>query len=231
MRPGGTAGRHSVWALALGGLLGCAPPASSVPLGLGPLAIAEREARAREAANARSADEPAASPARPPAAAGDAGASVEGPEIAAGAAAEADAKPEAAAASDAPQFEGLFAGEDVAVFRFTGFPEREQHDDKAKIRIERVSARSVSITLINSEDGSDLCQLAARVEGNVALIEPGQSCFGDGSEGSPEAEMTEGRAVLDGDRLDMEAAGTLSVALPDQELDGELTYSFTGQRQ
>ena len=134
-------------------------------------------------------------------------------------------------AAGEPSFEGLFAGDDVAVFRLTGFPEREQRDDQAKIRIEKASAGNVSITLINSEDGSDLCELLARVEGNAALIESAQPCFSDGSEGSLEAELTSGRAVLDGDRLTMVAEGTLSVALPDQELEGELSYSFEGERQ
>ncbi len=139
--------------------------------------------------------------------------------------------PAAANATAAPAFEGLYAGNDIAVFRLSGFPEREQRDDKAKIRIEKAASGSVSITLINSEDGSDLCELMARVDGNAALIESAQPCFSDGSEGSLEAQLTAGRAVLTGDRLRMEAEGTLSVALPDQELDGELTYSFKGQRE
>lgn len=128
-------------------------------------------------------------------------------------------------------FEGLYAGDDVAIYRLTGFPEREERDDKAKIRIEKASGDNVGIILINSADGSDLCELVARVEGNAALIESAQPCFSDGSEGSLEAELTSGRAVLDGDRLKMDAEGTLSVSLPDQDLDGQLTYTFEGKRQ
>ena len=137
------------------------------------------------------------------------------------------------AASDASgaAFEGLYAGDDVAIYRLTGFPEREERDDKAKIRIEKASGDNVGIILVNSADGSDLCELVARVEGNAALIESAQPCFSDGSEGSLEAELTSGRAVLDGDRLKMDAEGTLSVSLPDQDLDGQLTYSFEGKRQ
>jgi hypothetical protein len=208
---------------------------SSVPLGLGPLAIAERDAQAQAALNRRKrqpkpsrraavaaapTQEPLATPPAP-----KANAAAETPD-------GEKASNEGAASAAAPaSFEGLYAGDDVAVYRWTGSPEQEQRDDKAKIRIDKASAGNVSITLINSADGSDLCQLVARVEGNAALIESAQPCFGDGAEGSPEAELTSGRAVLDGDRLSMNAEGTISLALPDQELEGELSYTFEGERQ
>jgi hypothetical protein len=220
--------------LALASTLACAPPASSVPLGLGPLAVAERDAQAQAEANRRkSKPKPArrraaAAPAREPLAKKEAPKAEASAEKGDGEeATNADAAPSTAS----PRFEGMYAGEDVAVFRWTGTGEQEQRDDKAKIRIEKASAGNVSITLINSTDGSDLCTLLARVEGNAALIESAQPCFGDGSEGSPEAELSSGRAVLEGDRLSMTAQGTISLALPDQELDGELRYTFEGERQ
>jgi hypothetical protein len=130
-----------------------------------------------------------------------------------------------------PAFEGLYAGDDTAIFRLRGFPEREQKDDKAKIRIEADSPSVVRITLINSEDGSDLCELTARVEGKAALLESPQPCFSSDDEGALQAELTSGRAVVSGDRLSMQAEGTLSATLGDQELEGTLTYSFKGARQ
>jgi hypothetical protein len=213
-------------------LAACAPQVSSVPLGRGPLALAESEAVQRAESTQQHGGAPARKAPKSPKA--------PAPE----AAAEPDSDP-AAATDDvdeivieatpkgkaAPVFEGMYAGDDIAVFRITGLPEREQRDDKAKIRIDKTSDTAVTITLINSEDGSDLCSLAARVEGNSALIESAQPCFSDGGEGSLEAELTSGRAVLAGDRLRMDAEGTLSVALPDQDLDGELSYSFKGERQ
>jgi hypothetical protein len=117
------------------------------------------------------------------------------------------------------------------MFRLSGFPDREQKDDKAQIRIESDSESSVRITLINSENGSDLCELVARVEGNTALLESAQPCFTSEGEGAIQAELTSGRVVLDGDRLTMDAKGNLSVMLGDQEIPGELEYSFEGQRQ
>lgn len=215
--------------------LACSPRASTVPLGLGPLAIAERDAEAQAAATRRQRD---AKPERRKRTASVAAAKplakAEAPKPDASKAPADSDEPSTADASGsaAPTaFEGMYAGDDIAVFRWTGSPEQEQRDDKARIRIEKASGGNVGITLINSEDGSDLCELVARVEGNAALIESPQPCFGDGSEGSPEAQLTSGRAVLEGDRLRMNAEGKISLALPDQELDGEITYTFEGKRE
>ena len=210
---------------------GCAPSPSTVPLGLGPLAVAEQAREAESAAARRSqsktptarahADEAAPAQALPSKAAEPASAAAKEEEVP-------DAPEEGS--SSGPAFEGMYAGDDVAIYRLTGFPEREERDDKAKIRIEKASGGNLSITLINSADGSDLCELIARIEGNAALLESTQPCFSDGSEGS-EVELTSGRAVLDGDRLKMDAEGTLSLSLPDQDVDGLLSYSFKGERQ
>jgi hypothetical protein len=221
--------------VALASASACSPAVSSVPLGLGPLAIAEREAEARAEEKRRQRQPKPAK--RPAVAAAPAKESLEKaatakPEPSTETAGGDKASPAEAAGQAAPaRFEGLYAGDDIAVYRWAGSPEQEQRDDKAKIRIGKASAGNVSITLINSADGSDLCELVARVEGNAALIESAQPCFSDGSEGSPEAELTSGRAVLEGDRLSMNAEGTISLALPDQQLDGEITYTFEGERQ
>jgi len=218
--------------LALGSALACAPRASSVPLGLGPLAIAERDAQAQaEASHRKSQPKPARRPVAAAAPAKEPLAKEEPADSDSSADTNADEKASnegKAGATGAERFEGMYAGDDIAVYRLTGSPELEQRDDKAKIRIEKASAGNVSITLINSADGSDLCELVARVEGNAALIEAAQPCFSSG-DGSPEVELTSGRAVLEGDRLRMKAEGTLS--LPDQELDGEMTYTFEGERE
>jgi hypothetical protein len=217
---------------------GCGPRTSSVPLGLGPLAVAEQnaelaaaEAKRRNEKPARSARTRTPAPVTPRVAKEEPAGGSAKPELDKAAKPEGGEDAKGSAAAAPPAFEGLYAGDDVAVYRLTGYPDREERDDKAKIRIETATAGNVSITLINSADGSDLCELLARVEGNAALIESAQPCFGDGGEGSYDAELTSGRAVIDGDRLKMDAEGTLSVALPDQELDGELTYSFKGERQ
>jgi hypothetical protein len=140
---------------------------------------------------------------------------------------------EGAATADvaAPQFAGLYAGADVAIFRLPGFPDREQLDDKAKVRIEKDSDTALRIALVNSDDGSDLCELKATVQGTAAVLEANQACFSSEGEDAVRGQITSGRAVLDGDQLTLDAEGTLAVTMADQELEGELSYSFTGKRQ
>lgn len=214
---------------------GCAPKASSTPLGLGPLAIAEQTAaseptaaKPKPARRARPASEPA-----------PASAAVEPEETASS---EADApstledvsevsEADTAAGKEQPAFVGLFAGKDVAVFRISGQPERQELDDKAKIRIESDSPTQLRVVLINSTDGSDLCELSAEVRGKSAQLDGGQPCFTAEGEGAISAEMTSGTLTVSGDRLSMTAEGTLSGTLADQEFDGSLSYSFKGQRQ
>ena len=223
-----------VLAFAAGAGSGCTPKASNTPLGSGPLALAEQQSLAaepkpahprRRSAVARAAEPPAAAP-------------VAGSQPSeASAASEPDEPEEPAsapgklAAAAGPDFAGLFAGKDVAIFRIAGMPERQELDDKARIRIESESPTQLRVVLINSENGSDLCELTAEIQGNSAQLDSGQPCFTAEGEGAINAELTSGTVVLNGDRLSMEAEGKLSVALAEEELDGNLSYSFKGKRQ
>jgi hypothetical protein len=213
---------------------GCAPKANGVPLGLGPLALAEQSATSAERSAEKTKQARRPRPASPPPATSAA--------TKAEAAADEDAKPDledvseaseadAPAGKEVPAFAGLFAGKDVAIFRITGMPERQELDDKAKIRIESDSPTQLRIVLINTTDGSDMCELSAEVQGNSAQLDGGQPCFTAEGEGAIQAELTSGTVTLTGDRLNMTAEGTLSVALAEQELDGNLSYSFKGKRQ
>jgi hypothetical protein len=216
---------------ALSGGSGCAPKASTTPLGLGPLALAERSALIAErkpaAATHKAAQraEPTAQATTPSESKDDADAT------------ESDKTPDSsesehkASSKAAPAFVGMFAGKDVATYRISGIPERQELDDKARIRIESESPSQLSITLINSADGSDMCELSAEIQGNSALLDGGQPCFSSEGEGAIHAELTSGTLTLNGDRLSMDAEGKLSVAMAEEELDGALSYSFKGKRQ
>jgi hypothetical protein len=136
-----------------------------------------------------------------------------------------------AASKEPPAFTGLFAGKDVATFRISGQPERQELDDKAKIRIESDSATKLRVVLINTTDGSDMCELSAEIQGNSAQLDGGQPCFTAEGEGAIQAELNSGTVTLTGDRLSMTAEGTLSGTLGEQEFDGSLSYSFKGKRQ
>jgi hypothetical protein len=213
---------------------GCAPKASSTPLGLGPLAVAEQQALAAEPKTAhprrRSAVAHAApAPSSAPVAREEAS---DTPDPSEPEEAEKPASDGAKhAGAGAANFAGLFAGKDVAIFRISGMPERQELDDKARIRIESASPTQLRVVLINSENGSDLCELTAEIQDNSAQLDGGQPCFTAEGEGAINAELTSGTVVLNGDRLSMEAEGTLSVALAEEELDGSLSYSFKGRRQ
>jgi hypothetical protein len=219
-------------------LVSCAPRASSVPLGVGPLAAAERDSqnavsatRALESASAEKKQAPA--PAAAPVA--RVGSSEDEDEKASKPSKDVADSDEATTGKpkegeEAPDFAGLYAGTDVAIYRRPGFPDQEQLDDKAKIRIEKDSDSAVRIALVNSDDGSDLCELKAQVQGNAAVLAANQPCFSSEGEGGIKGEITSGRAVLDGDELTLDAEGTLTETIADQEVEGELSYSFTGQR-
>jgi hypothetical protein len=217
-------------------LSSCAPKPSSTPLGVGPLALSEQEAdvAAARAAQKKAARKPTAHPASKPTAAAAPVASLDADEDDAGdddtPAADKTGK-SGSAASDAKGFNGLYSGKDLAIFRITGVPERQELDEHARLRIESTSATALRITLINSENGSDLCQLNAEVQGNSAQLESDQPCFTSEEEGAIQAQLTSGKVVLSGDRLRMDAEGTLSVTLGDEELEGDLSYSFKGDRQ
>ncbi|HVZ30950.1 MAG TPA: hypothetical protein VG963_00905, partial [Polyangiaceae bacterium] len=122
-------------------------------------------------------------------------------------------------------------GKDVAVFRIEGFPDRQELDDHARIRVESEGTSSLRVVLVNSDNGSDLCVLEAEVEGSSATLQGEQPCFTSDDEGAIQAQVTSGTLVLNGDRLRLDAEGALQVTLADQELEGDLTYSFKGDRQ
>jgi hypothetical protein len=219
------------------GSIGCAPRASSVPLGQGPLALAEQAAE--QSANARAASQtradvarrrPTKSAPKPAKVSPEAKAEAELSE-------EGDAeKKDAAGTSDeksasSSELDGLYSGEDVAISRLPGLPDWEQKDDKAQIRVQTDAPNVLSLTLINSDDGSDLCELSARLEGKTAVLDADQPCFTSNEEGGVQGELDSGRAVFDGNRLSMDAEGTLRQELADQVLEGELSYTFKGERQ
>lgn len=219
------------------GSIGCAPRASSVPLGQGPLALAEQAAD--ESANARAvtktrADvakrQPTKPASKPATVSTDAKAEAEPSE-------EGDAEQkDAAGTSDeksasSSELDGLYSGEDVAISRLPGLPDWEQKDEKAQIRVQTDAPNVLSLTLINSDDGSDLCELSARLEGKTAVLDADQPCFTSTAEGGVQGELNSGRAVFDGTRLSMQAEGTLRQELADQVLEGELSYTFKGERQ
>jgi hypothetical protein len=219
--------------LALLAAASCAPPVSRVPLGMGPQALAE--------ASAPHAPSKAHSPPQRPSAA-VASSDVDEPEEdhdepEEGADAKAEPSAEAAdakAPAEAPKadvFKGLYAGTDVATYRFEGQPDQRQEDDRAKIRVEADGDDAISIVIINSDTGEDLCELSASIAGKVATVTGSEPCFTNPDDESISATITGGRATLKDDELKVTAQGTMSVNVADQPLSGTLSYTFKGKRQ
>jgi hypothetical protein len=58
-----------------------------------------------------------------------------------------------------------------------------------------------------------------------------EPCFTSDDDDSVSAMINTGQATLKDDRLTFRAEGELSVAVGDQTLSGDLSYSFEGKRQ
>jgi hypothetical protein len=200
---------------------------STVPLGSGPRA--EAEGSATEVANVERPKPPVhPAPDTPDASvaldAGAADASPEAGPIEAGATDAGDASPDAPAAV---VFAGLYAGSDLTVYRIAGLPEQTEPDPNAKTRVEQPAPDRVALTLINSSNGDPICTLQAAVQGNVATLTPGQTCFGNGALAPA---VTRGKATVNGTRLvfDMELA--IDVQRGGQRATGTVVYHFDGKR-
>jgi hypothetical protein len=214
----------------------CSPKVSQVPLGMGPLALAESSAPGA----AHAPPKPHAPPhvEAPIAEADPDGGSDDEKKDADGdhedskdsASAGADSKAPAEAGNGA-KFKGMYAGTDIATFRFDGSPDRRQEDDRAKIRVEADGDDAISIVIINTDTGEDLCELSASVSGKVATVTGSEPCFTSPDDDSISATITGGRATLKDDELKVQAEGTMSVNIADEPVSGTLSYSFKGKRQ
>jgi hypothetical protein len=214
----------------------CAPAVSRVPLGLGPQALAEAPATSEHAASkphvppARHGTPVEVAEASEPSEDETSSDEHEAGDTKANATAEASGAASSSAAK-AATFRGMYAGTDIATFRFDGRPDQRQEDDKAKIRVEADGDDAISIVIINSDTGEDLCELSASISGKTATVTGSEPCFTNPDDDSVSAMITEGRATLKDDELKITAEGTMSVTLPDQELSGTLSYTFKGKRQ
>jgi hypothetical protein len=229
-------GLRSLLVLALVAPAGCAPAVSQVPLGLGPQALAESATPTAARAASKSHAPPAAAQAQAESEPDDAGdgdkddASDADETTADSAKAGAEVKAPTDAAK-AATFKGMYAGTDIATFRLDGLPDRRQEDDRAKIRVEADGDDSISIVIINSDTGEDLCELSASISGKVATVTGSEPCFTNPDDDSISATITGGRATLKDDELKVTAEGTMSVNVSEQSLSGTLSYTFKGRRQ
>lgn len=227
--------RHFLAALPLLLMMACRHTEAPVkPLGLGPLAVAERNTRhevMKQASPSREApaeeiryEEPppkptAAASTTPPVAKSEPSASTSP----VGNAAPTNAQP----ALD--EWLGQYQGRDETKYVMAGQPDRAYDDPKAKIRVERASDKSVNFVFVDSSNGQDLCTLTGDVSGNEAKLAPGQKCFLD-----PDENMTvnsrPGVAKRDGKRLTLNVVIDTTYDFEDGRAEGRIEYEFEGQR-
>jgi hypothetical protein len=136
------------------------------------------------------------------------------------------ALPSAPVSEATARWSGEYVGSDRLVRKFEDGPDDVQLDDKARTRVEQPTPSSLVISIINSATGEVICPLRANVSGNRATLETGQTCFGEDDSG---ARISEGHAVLDGDRLVLEFEG--SIEETDENPGERDSYRFDGTRR
>lgn len=230
-------------------LLACARSEPSlVPLGLGPLARAQRATEATQTIGP-DASEPDADvrsarrgstfqrPATPAPA-----------QTAANASEKSDAGDKSDAASAAPaaatssrpglpdegrarldEWLGTYRGNDTTVFHTTGQTERRFDDPKAKVRVEQAGKARLDFVLVDSSNDQDMCRLSAAVEGDTALIEPGQSCFLE-TEDEMTAKSRPGKAVRKDRQLSLDLVLDTLMMSEEAPVTGSIEYHFDGRR-
>lgn len=222
-------------------LLGCshAEP-SRQPLGLGPLALAERQARAKAASNgaeqrlslARRDSEPTREVSKPVASSSPTTpttmASSKPDSIADGGAPSAETSPVRPPQLD--EWFGLYLGNDVTRYIIAGQTDRNFDDSRAKVRVARQRDAVLGFTFVDSSNGQDLCTLEGEASGNEARLFPGQRCFLE-----PDDEMSvssrPGVAKIDGKRLVINVILDTKIEADDVLVEGRIEYEFQGQRQ
>ena len=136
------------------------------------------------------------------------------------------------AAADAGDGGGLWAGEyfgsDRQATLIEGKTEKVDLDDKAHTRVEEPSPGVVVFTLVSSGDGQPICSVKAHASGERAELDSGEYC-------APlflMAPLTvEGKAKLDGDRLELDLGGHGEFPAEDGTIDMGVEYHFEGRRR
>lgn len=221
--------------------LACAPRLpSTTPLGEGPLARAESQSLAKQAAeleakakkesgsgapdapppetpDAPSPETPAPPP--PPKTAGETP-----PPEPAGAKAPAGKKP-----ATAVVYAGEYVGSDTSTYKMEGM-ERDEKDDKARTRVEGAGP-DISVTFIDSGSGKDICTLKAQMTGKTGSFAAGQKCWGSDGPGMT-GTLTRGSASFEDKKLVIDADFDIQVGGEgDFKMSGKLHYHFEGTRK
>jgi hypothetical protein len=134
-------------------------------------------------------------------------------------------KSDAGAAASGITYAGEYIGSDDTKTKVAG-AERNEHDDKAKTRVEVRPNGELAFTFVSSSDGTDICTLIATAKGKDATFAAGQPCWaGGGSNAS--GKLTKGSAKFDGKKLTIDMEFDLQIG----PVSGTLVYRFVGNRK
>jgi hypothetical protein len=123
---------------------------------------------------------------------------------------------------------GEYYGSDRHKTRLSGQPERVELDDKAHTRVEQPSSDAVLISLVSSSDGKVICSVKARVKGDRAELEAGESCAP--LDLRPPLAL-EGKAKLKGDELEVDLEGHGEFPIGEESVAVDVEYHFEGKRR
>jgi hypothetical protein len=203
---------------------------TETPLGEGPLVAAEAklakmppDSGKPDVVQSGPEDKPPETPEAPtPPVASEIDASVSEPV----AAADAGTKPgrgDAGSSAAAIIYAGEYLGSDDTNTKIAG-QEQNEHDDKAKTRVEVRPSGELAFTFVSSSDGTDICTLTATAKGKDATFKAGQACWATGGGGG--GKLTKGTALFDGKKVSIDMAFDLRIG----PATGTLTYRFTERK-
>jgi hypothetical protein len=132
----------------------------------------------------------------------------------------------------ATELAGDYLGEDIAVYKMSGLPDRTERDPKARITVKASAGAELHFVLVDSSNGKEICTLSGNLKDSAVSIGAGQKCF-EQSEGgaSAGATVTNGNAHFEKRRLVLELDMDFEMSAGGRKLTGSLDYKFDGKRQ
>ncbi len=130
-----------------------------------------------------------------------------------------------------PDWLGLWHGKDTTRYQIPSFPPQPMDDPNARIRVESPSNQQISLILIDTSTGNDICALSAHVESNLAKVEPGQDCFGNEDDSmNLSVHIRTGTATLRDSTLVVDLILEATVQSEQFQANGTVDYHFEGKR-
>lgn len=147
-------------------------------------------------------------------------------------AAETAAARAAAEAAPPAKIDGEYVGNDTAVYRMDGMPDRTERDPKARTLVRTPDDTTAEIVILDSSTGKEICTLEGERKGNAVTLRAGQKCFEQDGEGaSSSASLKAGTAAVTADTLVVKLDMDFSLTISGSTVRGSLDYQFDGKRK